>query len=122
MIVVLCVSFFSFFLLQLVPGDPVTSIVGFSSPADHKLIAHELHLDRGAISSFGVSNWTLPRIEEAYLTEKVEPGLFPLMGKAGLLGVTVPERYGGRTSLRDHQRPAGGLSYPQTRGIIHVYD
>jgi glutaryl-CoA dehydrogenase len=37
----------------------------------------------------------LPRVEEAYLTEKVEPGLFPLMGKAGLLGVTVPERYGG---------------------------
>jgi glutaryl-CoA dehydrogenase len=37
----------------------------------------------------------LPRIEEAYLTERVEPGLFPLMGQAGLLGVTVPERYGG---------------------------
>ena len=37
----------------------------------------------------------LPRIEEAYLTEKVEPELFSLMGKAGLLGVTVPERFGG---------------------------
>jgi glutaryl-CoA dehydrogenase len=37
----------------------------------------------------------LPRIEEAYLTEKVEPELFSLMGQAGLLGVTVPERYGG---------------------------
>ena len=36
----------------------------------------------------------LPRVEEAYLTEKVEPGLFPLMGKAGLLGVTVPELIG----------------------------
>jgi glutaryl-CoA dehydrogenase len=37
----------------------------------------------------------LPRVEEAYATEKVEPELFPLMGQAGLLGVTVPERYGG---------------------------
>ena len=37
----------------------------------------------------------LPRVEEAYATEKVEPELFPLMGQAGLLGVTVPEQYGG---------------------------
>jgi glutaryl-CoA dehydrogenase len=37
----------------------------------------------------------LPRVEDAYLTERVEPGLFPLMGHAGLLGVTVPEKYGG---------------------------
>ena len=36
----------------------------------------------------------LPRVEEAYLTEKVESSLFPLMGKPGLLGVAVPERYG----------------------------
>ena len=37
----------------------------------------------------------LPRVEEAYLTEKADPGIFPLMGKAGLLGVTMPESYGG---------------------------
>ena len=37
----------------------------------------------------------LPRVEEAYLTEKADPGIFPLMGKAGLLGVTMPECYGG---------------------------
>ena len=37
----------------------------------------------------------LTRVEEAYLTEKADPGIFPLMGKAGLLGVTMPESYGG---------------------------
>ena len=35
-----------------------------------------------------------PRVQEAYLEEKVEPGLFPLMGQAGLLGVTIPDQYG----------------------------
>jgi glutaryl-CoA dehydrogenase len=36
-----------------------------------------------------------PRISEAYLNETIAPELFPLMGKAGLLGVTMPEEYGG---------------------------
>ncbi|WP_245314661.1 acyl-CoA dehydrogenase [Sinorhizobium alkalisoli] len=36
----------------------------------------------------------LPRVEEAYLEEKTDPGLFRLMGQAGLLGVTLPEKYG----------------------------
>ncbi|QND52017.1 acyl-CoA dehydrogenase [Phyllobacterium sp. 628] len=35
-----------------------------------------------------------PRIEEAYLEEKTDPGLFAMMGEAGLLGVTLPEEYG----------------------------
>ncbi|CAH0342157.1 acyl-CoA dehydrogenase [Rhizobium sp. CECT 9324] len=35
-----------------------------------------------------------PRINEAYLGETVEPELFRLMGQAGLLGVTLPEKYG----------------------------
>lgn len=41
-----------------------------------------------------------PRIEDMYLTEGVAPELFPAMGAAGLLGVTIPEAYGG-----------GGASY-----------
>jgi glutaryl-CoA dehydrogenase len=36
-----------------------------------------------------------PRIEEAYLEEKTDPSIFREMGEAGLLGVTVPEEYGG---------------------------
>ncbi len=36
-----------------------------------------------------------PRVAEGYATEKADPELFPLMGQAGLLGVTVDEEYGG---------------------------
>ena len=37
----------------------------------------------------------LPRVEEAYLNEKTDPAIFREMGAAGLLGVTIPEQYGG---------------------------
>jgi glutaryl-CoA dehydrogenase len=36
-----------------------------------------------------------PRVEEAYLEEKTDPSIFREMGEAGLLGVTLPEEYGG---------------------------
>lgn len=36
-----------------------------------------------------------PRVIKAYAEEKVEPEIFREMGEAGLLGVTVPEEYGG---------------------------
>lgn len=36
-----------------------------------------------------------PRIQQAYREEISAPELFPLMGKAGMLGATVPEEYGG---------------------------
>lgn len=35
-----------------------------------------------------------PRINDAYMNEETDPALFKLMGQAGLLGVTVPEKYG----------------------------
>ncbi len=37
----------------------------------------------------------LPRVEDMYLNETTDPGLFRLMGQTGLLGVTIPETYGG---------------------------
>ena len=36
----------------------------------------------------------LPRVTEAYLSETTDPSLFREMGKFGLLGVTLPEKYG----------------------------
>jgi glutaryl-CoA dehydrogenase len=36
-----------------------------------------------------------PRITKAYLEEQVTPEIFPEMGAMGLLGVTLPEQYGG---------------------------
>ncbi|RUU12870.1 acyl-CoA dehydrogenase [Mesorhizobium sp. USDA-HM6] len=36
-----------------------------------------------------------PRIEEAYVEEKTDAGIFREMGEAGLLGITIPEEYGG---------------------------
>ena len=37
----------------------------------------------------------LPRVKEAYLEEKTDRAIFNEMGALGLLGVTVPEEYGG---------------------------
>ncbi len=36
-----------------------------------------------------------PRVTRAYLDEAEDPGIFPEMGAAGLLGLTIPEEYGG---------------------------
>ncbi len=36
-----------------------------------------------------------PIVENAYLNEETDPTLFRKMGEAGLLGVTIPEEYGG---------------------------
>ncbi|MCO5147360.1 MAG: acyl-CoA dehydrogenase [Aquamicrobium sp.] len=36
-----------------------------------------------------------PRVQDAYLDEKTDPAIFREMGEAGLLGVTIPEAYGG---------------------------
>ncbi len=36
-----------------------------------------------------------PRIEDAYMEEKTDPAIFREMGDAGLLGITIPEEYGG---------------------------
>ncbi|GAB5512081.1 MAG: acyl-CoA dehydrogenase [Hyphomicrobiales bacterium] len=37
----------------------------------------------------------MPRVEDAYLNEEVTPQIFSEMGEMGLLGVTIPETYGG---------------------------
>jgi len=49
---------------------------------------------RDAARAFA-SERLLPRIEKAYLEETTDPSIFSEMGAAGLLGVTLPEAYGG---------------------------
>ncbi len=36
-----------------------------------------------------------PRVEHAYLHEETDPAIFREMGDVGLLGITIPEEYGG---------------------------
>ena len=44
-VVLVFVSFFSFSLIQLVPGDPVVAIVGFASPEQFEQVRHQIGLD-----------------------------------------------------------------------------
>lgn len=49
---------------------------------------------RDAAKTFADSQLA-PIVRDAYANETVNPGLFPKMGEAGLLGITIPEEYGG---------------------------
>jgi len=66
--------------------------------ADAFLIEDQLSEDermlRDAARDFSNDKLT-PRIIDAYREETVEPEVFREMGRAGLLGLTVPEQYGG---------------------------
>ncbi|MGY6709260.1 MAG: acyl-CoA dehydrogenase family protein, partial [Rhizobiaceae bacterium] len=49
---------------------------------------------RDAAAAFAADKLA-PRIADAYMEEKTDPEIFREMGEAGLLGVTIPEEYGG---------------------------
>ena len=51
-------------------------------------------LIRASAAAFA-NDCLLPRVENAYMNETVESELFEMMGQTGLLGITVPEQYGG---------------------------
>ena len=57
-------------------------------------LGEEERMIRDAAAGFAAEQ-LLPRVEKAYLEETTEPEIFAEMGAAGLLGVTVPEEYGG---------------------------
>ncbi len=54
----------------------------------------EERMIRDAAASFAADKLA-PRVEDAYLNETTDPEIFAEMGASGLLGVTVPEEYGG---------------------------
>jgi len=66
--------------------------------ADPLLLEDQLTEDermlRDAARSFAQDRLQ-PRVIAAYATEAADPGVFAEMGEMGLLGVTVPETYGG---------------------------
>ncbi|MFW2543814.1 acyl-CoA dehydrogenase family protein, partial [Primorskyibacter sp. 2E107] len=66
--------------------------------ADPFLLDDQLSDEERMISSSArafAQDKLLPRVQEAYLEEKTDPEIFREMGANGLLGVTVPEEYGG---------------------------
>jgi len=57
-------------------------------------IGEEERMIRDAAAAFAADRLA-PRVEAAYLDEVTDPDIFREMGETGLLGVTVPEEYGG---------------------------
>ncbi len=57
-------------------------------------LSEDERMIRDAAAAFAADKLA-PRVEQAYLEEKTDPAIFREMGEAGLLGVTVPEEYGG---------------------------
>ena len=57
-------------------------------------LSEEERMIRDTARSFAEEE-LLTRVNEAYLEEKSAPELFRAMGETGLLGVTIPEEYGG---------------------------
>jgi len=57
-------------------------------------LSEDERMIRDAAHGFA-QNELQPRVQEAFRNEASAPELFPLMGRAGLLGATIPEEYGG---------------------------
>jgi len=57
-------------------------------------LSDEERMLRDAASAYAQEKLA-PRIIEAYREESFDPGIFAEMGEMGLLGVTIPEEYGG---------------------------
>src|SRR5215207_688081 len=57
-------------------------------------LSEEERMIRDAAAAFAADKLA-PRIEQAYLNEATDPAIFREMGDAGLLGITIPEEYGG---------------------------
>src|ERR687894_870038 len=64
---------------------------------DPFLLDEQLHDDERMIRDTArayAQEKLLPRVIEAYLEEKTDRAIFNEMGELGLMGVTIPEKYG----------------------------
>lgn len=81
---------------QLLPKE--TPALGKFSWEDPFLLNDQLteeeRMIRDATQAFA-SEHLAPRVISAFADETVDPSLFKMMGDQGLLGVTLPEKYGG---------------------------
>jgi glutaryl-CoA dehydrogenase len=59
-----------------------------------ELLTEEERMVRGTAAAYARDR-LLPRVIEAFRNEHTDPAIFREMGELGLLGVTVPEEYGG---------------------------
>jgi len=57
-------------------------------------LAEDERMIRDAAAAFAADKLA-PRVQDAYMEEKTDPAIFREMGDAGLLGITIPEEYGG---------------------------
>ncbi len=57
-------------------------------------LSDEERMIRDSAAAFAADRLA-PRVQEAYLDEVTDPAIFREMGENGLLGVTLPEEYGG---------------------------
>ena len=57
------------------------------------LLSEEEKLIRDTANDYA-QNKLMPRVEEAFLEEKTDKAIFAEMGELGLLGITIPEKYG----------------------------
>lgn len=65
---------------------------------DALLLDDQLHDDERMIRDSANQYATqslLPRVEDAFAQEETDPAIFREMGEMGLLGITLPEKYGG---------------------------
>jgi glutaryl-CoA dehydrogenase len=77
--------------------DPSAGIVPFNweDPLDlESQLTEDERMIRDAAHAFAQGELQ-PRVIEAFRNEVSAPELFPLMGQAGMLGVTIPEEFGG---------------------------
>lgn len=83
-------------MAQPAPSNSVPALASFKWDDPFLLddqLGEEERMIRDAARAFAEAELE-PLINDAYMNEETDPGLFAKMGQAGLLGITVPEEYG----------------------------
>jgi len=73
-VVLVCVSFFSFVLLDLLPGDPVTTIAAFAPVSVREQLKHDAHLDQPIYEQYWhwLSNFSRGNLGKYYRSSGVQ--------------------------------------------------